>query len=210
MKTHLSLLVIIFTFIFLSCKQETASIDYTYADKPQLIDCKKTDTLLLKEAYYTFENDITNFYDPQNKNVSRAMASFIRIASSNASRIDFNKIATPRTIEIYNTLKADTGLWNGENLNYEHPLFACIGEQIKDQALNRTYNALIDTGSMKASLFGAPLNAKFQQVTSDKYLATFVALQFYYANLANVTPQVKEEQKTQPDNSPVDFNKIPR
>ena len=214
MKTQLSILGIILSLTFLSCKQENnsaANIDYEYADKPQPIDCKKVDTLLLKEAYYTFENDVTNFYDPQNKNITRAFTSFIRMASNNIDRVDFSKIATPRTIEIYNTLKNDTDLWVGNNLNYEHPVFSCLGENIKDQALNKTYNALLSTGSMRADLFGAPLGQKSQQVNADKYLGTFVALQYYYANLANVTPQPKQKATLdQPDNSPVDFNKVPR
>lgn len=212
MKTQLSILGIILSLTFLSCKQETtASIDFEYADKPQTIECKRVDTLLMKEAFYTFENDLLNFYDPQNKNQSRAYSSFIRIASTNIGRVDFSKIATPRTIEIYNELKKDSDLWNGNSLNYEHPLFSCIGDNIKDQALNKTYNALISTSSMRADLFGAPLGAKYQQVNADKYLGTFVALQYYYANLANVTPQPKQEATiNQPDNSPVDFNKVPR
>lgn len=215
MKTQLSILGIILSITFLSCKQETtAHIDYQYANKPQIIECEKVDSLLLKEAFYTFENDLLDFYDPQNKNQSRAYSSFVRIAANNMSRIDFNKIASTRTMEVYNALKKDTGLWNGNNLNYEHPIFTCIGDNIRDQALNKTYNALISTGSMRADLFGAPLAAKYQQVNADKYLGIFVALQYYYANLAGVTPQPKQEvntlQSNQPDNSPVDFNKVPR
>lgn len=213
MKTQLSILGIILSLTLLSCKQDatTANIEFEYADKPQTLDCKKVDSLLLKEAYYTFENDLINFYDPQNKNQSRAYTSFVRFASTNISRIDFSKIATERTIEVYNALKEDTSLWNGNSLNYEHPLFSCIGDNIRDQALNKTYNALLSTGSMQPNLFGAPLSTKAQQVNADKYLGTFVALQYYYVNLANVTPQVKQEVKPiQQDNGPVDFNKVPR
>ena len=212
MKTQLSILVTLVMFIVLSCKNETttAKIEYNYSDKPTTISCKNVDTLLLKEAYYTFENDIVNFFDKDNQNVTRAISAFVR-SSANINRIQYNRVVTDRTIEIYNTLKLDTDLWDGDKLNYNHPIFECIGNNIKDPALKSTYNALISTNSMKPNLFGPPLSTRGQMVISDKYLATFVALQYYYENLANVTPAPTAEiTPAGPDNSPVDFNKVPR
>lgn len=208
MKTRFSILTILVTFAFLSCKNESVAVkmDYNYSDQPSLIDCNISDSLLVKEALYTFESDIAKVYDPQSNNVRRAYSLFIRNASN--GRVDYKKVVTEHSLEVYNALK-NSDLWKDGGLNYKNDFFVCIGENIKDAQLKTTYNSLLSSDYMSNNLFGPALGSKANSVINDKYLATFVALDFYFAHLEGVTPQPKLPQAEKADNSPVDFNKTP-
>lgn len=206
MKTRLGILTTLVVIAFFSCnKQKSASINFEHADKPTVVNCSKTDTLLFKEALYTFEEDIKDFFDPQNKNLRRAYATFVRNAVNN--RVDYGTVVKPHTLEVFEALKADTNLWNGQEFNFNHPIFKCIGEKINDVGLKTTYNALLTTNSMRPDLIGPPIVSKYGQAESDRYLATFIALEYYYGRLHNVQAAPQAEDKA--DTTPVDFNKVP-
>lgn len=207
MKTRLSILAIIFTLAFFNCKNESSvSLNYSYSDKPAVINCKGSDSLFVKEVLYTFENDILKAYDPTSNNLRRAYTTFLRNATN--GRADYSKLVSDHTIEVYNALKT-SDLWKNGSLNYDNKLFACIGENVSDKALNTTYNSLLSSGYMSNKLFGAPLAAKSGSLINDKYLSTFVALDFYFAHLEGITPQPEVPQMEKTDNGPVDFNKVP-
>lgn len=207
MKTRFSILTILATVAFLSCKNEPAvKINYNYSGQPSVVNCNGADSLLVKEALYTFESDIAKTYDPQNNNTRRAYSLFIRNAAN--GRIDYKKSVTNHTVEVYNALKNST-LWKGDGLNYENEFFTCVGENIKDPQLKTTYNSLISSGYMSNKLFGPPLATKANSVINDKYLATFIALDFYFSHLEGITPQPEAPQVEKADNRPVDFNKTP-
>ena len=209
MKTQLSILAILLTFAFLSCKNEsstTVQMNYQHSDKPSVVNCKGADSTLIKEVLYTFENDITKLYDPQNNNVNRAYSSFARVIPS--GRIDYTKLVSEHTLEVYNALKT-TSLWKDGGLNYENEFFSCLGENMKDPNLKTTYNSLISSGYMSNKLFGPPLANKSSAMANDKYLATFIALDFYFAHLEGVKPQPELPQIEKANDGPVDFNKVP-
>ncbi|MDO6760416.1 hypothetical protein Q4566_09430 [Tamlana sp. 2_MG-2023] len=206
-----------FTFIALlltvtfSCKKENTFTNFKYADKPETITCEGVNNKLLKEALYSFEADIFIYYKknrPQNR-LNQAYSQFIRNTSYNG--VKFEEIASPHTIEIFEALKNENELWDANNpkshLNYNSAFIECISNNIKDQALKTTFNALLSTNSLSPKLFSAALSSKYTSALSDKYLATYIALDFYYSKLYDVDltkiSQVEPEQE-------VDFNKIPK
>ena len=207
MKTKFITLAILVTFAFLGCKNEsTVKLNYKYSDQPTLVTCNMADSLLIKEALYTFESDIAKVYDPQNNNIRRAYSLFVRNAAS--GRIDYKKSVTDHTVEVYNALKS-SNLWKDGGLDYKNDFFNCIGENIKDPQLKTTYNSLISSGYMSNKLFGPALGSKVNSVMNDKYLGTFVALDFYFSHLEGITPQPELPKVEKADDAPVDFNKTP-
>lgn len=214
MKTQFfKLLAITLLISSTSCKKE-ATIDYKYADSPKVLACDFEKTQLYNEAVYSFENDIAAFYDKQNKAVTRAYGQF----TSNAlnGRLKVEDIASEHSLDIAKALKTDASLWsvNGTNttLNYSHPIVDCIVNNIKDNGLKTTFNALLSTNSMRPNLILTPLKNSSARLQSDGSLKTFVALEFYYSKLLNV--DVSQLKKPEPEpvktNEKVDFNKTPR
>lgn len=166
-----------------SCKQQP-TLTYQHADKDYNVVCGTTDMKLLKEALYSFENDITKYYNKTGKDTYRSYRSFVNEAIYN--RAQNQDIVSAHTIAVFNALKAQPNLWNGKSLNYNSPIIKCIGENIKNNDLKTTFNALIATNSMNAKLFGAPLRSQTRGLTKDKYLATFVALDLFYSKLFDI------------------------
>ena len=212
MKAKLSIVTLVLAFTFLGCKKKSSvNINYLYSDKPSVVDCKTTDSLLLKEALYTFENDLLNAYDPQQQNLRKAYPGFLRNVAN--GRLNYQQLVSEHAIEVFNGLKT-SDLWKDGKLNYENKVFTCLGEGMKNGNLKTTYNALLSSGYMSNKLFGAPLATQYSTVMNDKYLATFVALDFYFSHLEGVVPAPPAPAPEKPGatnqaNKPVDFNKAP-
>ncbi len=71
-------------------------------------------------------------------------------------------------------------------LNFKHPIFKCIGENIINKDLKTTYNALISTNSMSMRMIGNLLQSKSFTLGDDRYAAMFTALLTFYANFEDV------------------------
>ncbi|KAB1067707.1 hypothetical protein F6U93_08855 [Tamlana haliotis] len=205
-----------FTFIALlltvtfSCKKENTFNNYEYADQPETITCEGINTPLLKEALYSFEKDIFMYYKknrPKNR-LNQAYNRFLRDFSSN--RLKYKEIVRPHTLEVFEALKKEKGLWDANNpvshLNYNSNLITCIGDNIKDEALKTTFNALLETNSLTPKLYSAAASSKYRSALNDKYLASYIAFDLYYAKLFDV--DLSRVNKKTP-NEPVDFNQIP-
>jgi len=211
MKTQFfKLLVIILAVSLASCNKEKEAVfsDYKYADKPETITCGDLDTKLLKEALYSLESDIVKHYKTQNSNISRAYSRLI--TESIVGRLKFENVISEHTLNVFEALKKDKKLWNQgnvkSNLNYNSDIVNCIAENIKDERLKSIFNALKSTNSLSPKLFGEPLKNSAVMLLSDKYLATYVALEFYYAKLFDVDLSYVnfEEPATN-----IDFNQKP-
>ena len=203
-----------------SCKKKSSFTDYKYADITAEIYCSSENSKLLNEALYAFEDDIINNYDKQNKNTIRAYNSYIRIATTRKAPV--TTFVSEHAVNVLKALKGTDIFTNGK-LNYESSTIKCIAENIKEEDLKTTFNALLSTNSMRKDLFAAPLQSASTKVAKDKYLALYVALEFFYGELLNedlskidfnkpesAKPQLqKPNTPTKPDNSKVDFNKRP-
>ena len=197
MKTYLKLTIILLIMVvFTNCKNDPKLSEYKYSEKEFQVNCENIDLDLIKEAVYSFEEDITKYFSQKgNKNLLQAYPRAINFGINGRGK--FNKIASPHTQEIFEILKTDTELriLNGEtkSLNYDHKLVKCIANNLTDKDLKTTFNALIRTNSMSAKLFGEPLRRKAYLAVKDKNPATYIALDMYYAKLFDVD---FEAQKT--------------
>ncbi|MBR9914621.1 MAG: hypothetical protein GYB32_07315 [Algicola sp.] len=202
----LKIAVVAFSLCFFTCKEDakkTVEFNYKYPSVEQLLDCgDDMDTQLFQEALYSFEADLIAFYTPDQPVYSRAYSLFVSQAINN--RIVYQNMVSDHSKAVFQALKQDETLWttnpDGSHLNYNHPIFKCIGAHIEDEQLHKTFNALIDTNSMSLRMFGDQLRRKTFGMKDDKYLATYVALELYYAKFFDVdfnkeVPDVSETEK---------------
>lgn len=190
MTFRLSLLVLCLS--LLNCKQDASKqdvqLDYKHSNRGVTLECNDMDTKLLQEAMFAFEDDIINFYTPNQPVYSRAYSLFVSQALTNTA--DYPKMVSEHSKNVFEALKQQSDLWttnpDGSRLNFSHPIFKCIGSQIQDEPLQKTYNALISTNSMSLRMFGDQLRRKTFGMKDDKYLATYVALELYYGKLFDV------------------------
>ena len=189
MKFKLALLTL--CLCFLNCKEDSKSqsqtidFEYKFPSVEKIIDCEGVNTELLQEAVQSFEEDLANFYTPEGPILSRAYSLFISQALTN--RADYPLIVSEHSKKVLEALKQDESLWttnpDGSKLNFNHPIFKCIGTNIKDKPLQETFNALIATNSMSLRMFGDQLKRKTFGMKDDKYLATYVALELYFGKI---------------------------
>ncbi len=205
-----NLIVCFLALVFADCKDEEKFDNFKFADKDISIDCEKANLkLLINEAVYSFEDDITTFYSKNEPNINIAYSQFVRNAVN--GQINYAEIVSPHTVKVFEVLKKESVFWDHKNpkshLNYNSPFFQCMTDNIQDENLKTTLNALISTNSMSPKLFAAPLMSRYNRATSDKYLASYIAFDLYYAKLFDVDfSRVKEELV---EKEKVDFNKVP-
>ena len=122
------------------------------------------------------------------------------------NRVDYETLVTPHTMEVFNVLKTKKDLWSQEetdhNLNYYGSFFNCIANNVQNQNLKPTLNALLTTHSMSARMFSAPLVTNYNAAANDKYLSAYVAFDLFYAKLFDIDPNKVKERN-------VDFNQTP-
>ncbi|WP_339873236.1 hypothetical protein [Olleya marilimosa] len=199
-------LVLIIT-LNVSCKKtEVKLAEYKYESLPETITCNSGYDNLLKEALYTFEEDIVNKYDSKNKNKLRAYRAYISNFISN--RIALEETITPHSKAVYDVLKSKQDLWDNNQLNYNNTVVKCIIDNMKDKGLQQTLNALISTNSMNSQIFAAPLRSN-TSYSRDTNLATIVALELYFSKFNSIDFTTLDLTVNQPKDQPVDFNKRP-
>jgi len=196
--------IILFILCFAtSCKKENTFKEYEFADKPAVLECNNLNSKLYNEALYSFENDILNFYGKDKKSLLLAYSQFIRL--SVYGRVNYKNIVSEHTLKVFEALKNESELWNfnqsASHLNYNSALMDCIAQNITNPDLKTTLNALLSTNSMNPKLFGAPLSTNYSTTLSDKYLASYVAFDLFYAKLFDVDFSKVEKEKQK-----VDFN----
>jgi hypothetical protein len=211
MNTKVSIITFLFTLILFNCKNDTALSEYKYSDKPIVLNCNNLNSKLYNEALYSFENDILNYYGgiSTKKSLLRAYSQFIRYAVYD--RVNYSELMSEHSLKVFEALKNDKTLWDVNNskshLNYSSPLFKCIAENITDQDLQKTLNALLTTNSMSPKLFGAPLLTRYKGAETDKALASYIAFDLYYSKFFDIDLSKVNFDKPQ---TPVDFNKVPQ
>ncbi len=193
MKTRFIYFVICLTLV--NCKNPQTEIELKHSDKPAIVNCNTLDTKLFNEALYNFEEIITEYYVTNNPNPNYAYRMFLNESTNN--KTNYNNLSNEHSLAIFEALKQIDGLWivknNTISLNYNHDIFQCIGDNIKDVDLKTTYNALLSTNSMSIRMLKDVLISKSSRLNSDKYLATYVALELFYSKLSNVDLSKKQE-----------------
>ena len=196
--TALALLLILF-----NCQTETKpQLDYKFAPETPTLKCESANTKLFEEALLSFEADLKKAYTPDQEKPSQAYSQYMRLVTGN--RVIYKDVVSEHSLKVYEALKAEKSLWvkteDNMQLNFKHPIFKCIGENIINKDLKTTYNALISTNSMSMRMIGNLLHSKSFTLNDDRYAAIFTALITYYGNFEGVDfsqpkTEITEENK---------------
>ncbi len=210
MKPLLKIITIALPLILFNCKNETVKIEYKYGNKSAVMTCGDANTKLYNEALYSFEDDIFNYYKKQNfkSNPTNAYAQFLRNALY--GNLKYEDIISEHSLKVFEALKQEDGLWSAENtnghLNYNGVFLTCIIENIKDADLKTTFKSLISINDLRPKLIGPPLYSVYRNALNDKYLAAYIAFDFYYSKFFDIDLTKIGSDKPE---SKVDFNKKP-
>lgn len=191
MKTQFfKLLVITLAIGLVSCKKENSFSDYKYSDKPIALTCDDLNSKLYQEALYSFEDDIVSYYKEAKTKYDLEQAYMQFIRSYIYGGLKYEDFVSQHTLNVFEALKNENDLWDANNeksyLNYKSAAINCISKNIKDNALKTTLNALLSTNSMTPKLFATPIMDNYRVIVDDKHLASYVALDLFYAKLFNV------------------------
>ena len=191
MKILSKFLLLVFLGVVMSCKTDRPKVelDYKYDKEAYLITCNDNDVMLYNEALYAFENDLLKFYGGKNNNIYFAYNNYFKNVIG--KRVVYDEVVTPYTLEVLEALKAEEDLWLSKDsigkLNYKANIFKCISGYFKNEDLKTTFNALVSTNSMTPELYGSAILPQINSVARDRYLTTYLAME-YYAKLIGIDP----------------------
>jgi len=212
MNSKFNLITLLLVITLCSCKKEAKEKtldEYKFSEKGTVLNCDNFDVKLLNEALFSFEDDIIKYYGKNNPNYTTARVYNQFISNVIYNRAKYEEIVSPHTVKIFEVLKTKENLWHPNSttskLNYNSDLFSCISNNITNTDLNTTLKALVSTNSMSPKLFGPAVQSNYSLSVRDKYLAAYLAFDFFYAKLFNVDVS-KVTEKPEPK---VDFNKVP-
>lgn len=180
------LIVVLFlSTLWYSCKTERTELKYQ--DKPDIIACENMNYALLKEAFYSFENDLYAYAkDSLQVDLESAYTRWLYPSQDNTFNI--KTLVSPYTVEIFERLKIEEPqLFNlkdpNSNLNYQSTFISCIAQNMNDPDLKTTFNALLNTKSMSPKLFGDALTFNLLKVTRDPYMRYYVVFEYGYGRM---------------------------
>lgn len=189
MKTRILLLIAVIAMY--SCGEPIA---YKYQNKEMDIACAGIDPSLLKEALYSFENDISAYYN--NEQYSPGSAVYFEFGYANfiypgaTGTADYAKIASSHTIAIMHILKKEESLWNknakDSKLNYKHPFVKCLIENIDNKEIKEKIETLQSVNYFTPTIMSEFYRVHVGDALTDKHFALFIALETYYQNLLEI------------------------
>lgn len=188
-KTFIYLAIIC---LFVGCQNDT--LVYKYQDYPDVLpNCEVPNQALLKEAIYSFENDLFDYiFDKERIQIAKAYAKFIGPAVKGEQ--DYDRVVSTHSLRVFEELKKEGYLWDTEgrfsNVNYNTELFNCIAENIQYSEVRVPMMNLLKVNSMRSDLVLNTAARRQSAITSDVYMKTFIALELYYGKFfgMEITP----------------------
>ncbi|MBX2826675.1 MAG: hypothetical protein KTR22_00835 [Flavobacteriaceae bacterium] len=184
-------LLFLLTITLIGCEEP---MDYKYADKPFSVNCSSSDKALLREALYSFQEDIAHYFkDPDVRSGSNS--AYIQgynnfIFRGLEGSLSYQDIASPYTMAVLEKLRETDGLWdfnrNGTNLNYTGDFMNCVFSNISDQDVRDHFQSLLKVNHLTPEIMAEPMRQRLQQILEDQHLALYLALDGYYQNLLNL------------------------
>jgi len=173
-----------------SCKEP---IEYKYQDRELGIECTGLDSKLVKEAYYSFRNDLAeytrkNMAKIDNLNYPFSLALYVFKGAEGTA--DYKNIVSPHTIKILNELKKETQLWDLQsdksNLNYHSELINCLIEGIQNDEVKQAILSFREVNSQNPKSFAELYRTSIVGTNKDMHFATFLAFEIYYQYLYDI------------------------
>jgi hypothetical protein len=188
MKKYIILLLIIP--LLNSCNEP---LEYKYLDEVRVVQCEGIDNDLMHEAYYSFRDDIYEYYkkietNPEFTTVFYSLAQYIYKGAM--GELDYLVFASPHTLKIVEELRSDEDLWNLEskksNLNYNNPFINCLIENIKNEDIKQKIEVLRETNSLSPMILADIYRINIKDTQTDKHFEMFLAFDAYYQYLMEV------------------------
>ncbi len=183
--------------LFLSCNQK--KLEYQFNDKEDLtFTCEYQNKALIKEALYTFEEYIEKNYAAIDHRTIEGYRSYLHLLYDNSPPA--SEYFSDHLKDVVNTLLKEEDLWVQEGynftLNYNNPFVKCLIENIEDKDIKNTLNILKQTNTLKAEVVAPIFYEKKNLMVKDKALATYVALDMFYAKVFHMnTPGYVRKKK---------------
>lgn len=178
------LVLLISVFLLVSCGKKQ-NLKFEYSDKTLDISCDQIDSTLIKEALFSFEDDITKKYTTEFYDTRNAYRKYIYYGMS--GKAPYGEMVSPHTLEVMQQLKNVKGLWLPGNdksvLNYDHPFVSCLLENISNSGLKTTISSLKSVNALSPAILERRVRNVINEVGRDKYLAIYIALDSYYGRL---------------------------
>ncbi|MEO9892320.1 hypothetical protein [Aurantibacter sp.] len=175
--------------ISVSCKQD--SFSYKYHEQIELFSCDLKDAKMFKEALYSFEDDLKNYYTDSDTK-ENAYEVFVN-AVEGGNTVNRVKIVSDHSINVFKELRKIDNLWivtdsKNSGFNYNHPIFACIEKNIQDVELKGTFSVLRKNNSLRPNLIISRIKDNYTSWadTEDKALDLYVSLEFYYHHMSHM------------------------
>jgi len=188
MKKYIVLLFIIP--LLNSCKEP---LQYKYLEEVRVVQCEGADIDLMHEAYYSFREDIYEFYkkietNPEFTTVFYSLAQYIYKGAM--GELDYLVYASPHTLNLVEELKKNEDLWNMDskksNLNYNNEFVNCLIENIKNEEIKVTINALRESNSLSPMILAEIYRVNIKDTQTDKHFEMFLAFDAYFQYLMEV------------------------
>lgn len=176
---------------FYSCGD---GLEYKYQDRELTVACHQIDGNLMKEALYSFEEDISAFYNNDNYVPNTPIyyrfgyANFIFTGATGEAK--FEQMVSPHSLGILKELKKQEGLFienqKGSNLNYNHEFVKCLIEKIENKEIKDKINTLLSVNFFSPKTMAEFYRVNNLDVETDKNFAMFIALDTYYQHLIDL------------------------
>lgn len=201
MKKTIVLLFLILATV--SCKKQ---VTYKYQDKPQEVTCEGADKALMHEALYSFQEDINEYFKDKgtgSKNITKAYAKYVFMGTM--GNLPFATISSRHSRALLEQLKSQPDLYIKKDgrtiLNFKHPYVICLVDNLKNKEVQRILKGLMQVNDMRPELVSEPYRIHVRDAQTDKNFAMLIALQTYYANLADIDFSQVEKQSNQNKNN---------
>ncbi|NND51173.1 MAG: hypothetical protein HKN54_02130 [Flavobacteriaceae bacterium] len=180
-----SVLVITSAILLFSCNSEP-KLAFKYAAEKNLFACPDVDMELIKEAVYAFEAFIFENYSFNAPDIEKA-AYFNYLKNSEAKLLPMGEKFDDHIKNVFYALKSEASLWSGSDdhktLNLDHEIVKCISDHIAIEAVKPVFKTLVDSKTLRGEIFAPTLRSHFNRMKEDRALATYVALDLFYAKI---------------------------
>jgi len=191
-KQSLLIFILLLTF---SCEK---ALEYKHQEKADILPCTFENSELIKEALYEFEDYIIKNYPYRDlHNVFHGYTNYWHVGASDFPPKTDSLSAHAKNI--MNTLIQKNILLKKANgkvvLNADTPVASCIADNINEEGLKTTFNALLDANSLRSELFIPAIGRRSDLFVKDKALSTYIALDLFYGKLANTDLTISDKER---------------
>ena len=152
---------------------------------------------LIKEALYSFEVYLLTNYDFKNRALLTSSYDDF-LLNSGHNFIPMAERADDHIKAVFYALQEEKDLWKTVNdkvvLNYESDVMRCLISEIQDEETKNLMTSLTGTSILQASSIAPVLRRQGEALVTDKALATYVALDLFYAKLVELDLSLSPEQ----------------